>query len=887
MKRVFLFISFIVAINGMAQVPISALPTHIGNASLGYVPVVISGQTRKATGNQLAWNKVDSVNQSNDSLFSWKNGVKTFVGKIKGILGLQDVTNVNGETLDTIYVKGLATNNIMINTDPEPEYEIVVFPDLQNMVPGGLPTRNAAGRSMFTWVRDSADDYNVKAVIGVGDMTEEGNNDPEWDTLNVWYAMLNTINIPYMTPPGNHDYNNRFTMFSTGRDLTKYNTHFGASRYASKPFFVDVFRPNKFENSLYKFDAGSRKYAVFVMEFFPTDSAMNWVSAKCDSLLLADPERQVILTTHAYIRQQGERSTDDSPSSVNAYSAGAGGVGADNSGDEIWDKLGKKKKNIRFIFAGHFIKNGVHVGTGFTHRIVSTGENGNVVDQIYVNYQDASDYGNGYMMRLRFAPTTGKVTVSFWSRYEAQFDPLYPSYVIDDPVISVSSSMGIAKTLTVFEQLRADGRVKFPNLVRGRLTYTGYDGEQLATDQMRWTLDDSLALLVGLPTYEAGWKVQVSGGIKADRAKLSNLTALRFPFPSANGVLRDTALFRWSTDTARVIIGNGTDNAISRLQVDGGMRVGGKFFANDSINVMGDLVVGNNPVWFRFKHPGNVVAAGNAVNALMRIETNDVNALPWWYNVLRLRMSASVVAGSYLSQEIGYNSNLFNTTYLRFAYRIINSPENWFEIFNYGATGTHKFYTEGAIQFNGQEATARTPSAQVEIISTTKGFLQPRMTAVQRAAISSPATGLSTYDTDSLKNATFNGTAWKFPLYTTDVPVLDGGSVTPTSTNSTNVDASTPYEIHYTRVGNSVTFAGAVDIDATATGTAIIELTPPIASAFTSSTNAYGTIAEGSAPNSTTGWINASAANDRLILTVTATTTGSRTYFFTGTMKVL
>jgi len=52
------------------------------------------------------------------------------------------------------------------------------------------------------------------------------------------------------------------------------------------------------------------------------------------------------------------------------------------------------------------------------------------------------------------------------------------------------------------------------------------------------------------------------------------------------------------------------------------------------------------------------------------------------------------------------------------------------------------------------------PSAIIEGRSTTKGFLMPRMTTAQRNAISSPATGLQVFDTDSAKFFYYNGSSW-------------------------------------------------------------------------------------------------------------------------------
>lgn len=51
-------------------------------------------------------------------------------------------------------------------------------------------------------------------------------------------------------------------------------------------------------------------------------------------------------------------------------------------------------------------------------------------------------------------------------------------------------------------------------------------------------------------------------------------------------------------------------------------------------------------------------------------------------------------------------------------------------------------------------------SAQLQVDSTTRGFLPPRMTTTQRNAIATPAAGLIVYDTTENKHYGYNGTSW-------------------------------------------------------------------------------------------------------------------------------
>src|SRR5499427_8490778 len=74
------------------------------------------------------------------------------------------------------------------------------------------------------------------------------------------------------------------------------------------------------------------------------------------------------------------------------------------------------------------------------------------------------------------------------------------------------------------------------------------------------------------------------------------------------------------------------------------------------------------------------------------------------------------------------------------------------------STQTNIFPSTGAA---GIGTTSPDPSSLLEIVSTSKGILIPRMTKTQRDAIAIPSTGLLIYQTNATPGFYYyNGTAW-------------------------------------------------------------------------------------------------------------------------------
>ena len=97
-------------------------------------------------------------------------------------------------------------------------------------------------------------------------------------------------------------------------------------------------------------------------------------------------------------------------------------------------------------------------------------------------------------------------------------------------------------------------------------------------------------------------------------------------------------------------------------------------------------------------------------------------------------------------------------------------------------------YVQTANAQMGVNSTGAVPatSAMLDVSSTTKGFLMPRMTTAQRIAIVSPATGLEVYDTSLSTVFIWNGTIW------TVVNSWTTSGINIFSSNSGNVGIGTP-----------------------------------------------------------------------------------------------
>jgi hypothetical protein len=111
-------------------------------------------------------------------------------------------------------------------------------------------------------------------------------------------------------------------------------------------------------------------------------------------------------------------------------------------------------------------------------------------------------------------------------------------------------------------------------------------------------------------------------------------------------------------------------------------------------------------------------------------------------NGTNMKLNGGLILGSASGSNILYSSSIGTGFY------------------NQSGSVSNMYITQaGQVMIGGNVITPQA-SVQLEIASTTRGFLPPRMTTTQRNAISSPATGLEIYNTTTNTKDIYNGSSW-------------------------------------------------------------------------------------------------------------------------------
>jgi len=251
-------------------------------------------------------------------------------------------------------------------------FSLILFPDTQYMVKS---PNEKMWESMPQWVKDNQAKFNIKAVIGLGDVTDSPTPEEYLEAVKGW-NVIKSSGLIYMPTRGNN-----------GDSYPIWNQYFGPSYFAGKTWFGGS---NGNSTSCYyvKFVEGSKKYLILAVGFDPNPTQIAWAQ----SVLNANNDSKVIVVAHSYLLDKQQLTTE---------------------GTKLWNGLIQKNKNIFLVVCGH--KYGLPQSTSYFLRDKR-------VNELRADYQD-KNYGNGYMEILKFQPSNYIIQTTAFSAYLNQTDP--------------------------------------------------------------------------------------------------------------------------------------------------------------------------------------------------------------------------------------------------------------------------------------------------------------------------------------------------------------------------------------------------------------------------------------------------------------------------------
>jgi hypothetical protein len=283
----------------------------------------------------------------------------------------------------------------------------------------------------------------------------------------------------------------------------------------------------------------------------------------------------------------------------------------------------------------------------------------------------------------------------------------------------------------------------------------------------------------------------ISTGITIGTTAITSGTVGRVLFEGTGNVVSESANLFWDSTNNR--LGVGTSSPAQTFQVYRNTSAGylASFNSGATLNTNASLTVrienANLPSLqalnagagafntFALNPLGGNILIGTTTDAGFKLDVNgtarvsgnitqsgaNTSNLGYIVNTGVLGSASNLPSASSLALVIGCVSNSGhtatftkgnnpNSTAIRITDQNVGLSVNHFLVDYVGASGFG--IANGTLQVNA--------SAQVEIQSTTKGFLPPRMTTTQKNAIATPAAGLQVYDSTLNRPCFYDGTTW-------------------------------------------------------------------------------------------------------------------------------
>lgn len=306
-----------------------------------------------------------------------------------------------------LHVYAFSLKSFEKSTTEKRNTRLIILPDTQNMVQK-FPH---IFQSQTAWITNNADSINF--VLHVGDITN-ANNKQQWKTAASGLSLMDNV-VPYTFVPGNHDTGTFGKSDIRNTDLL--NEFLPYSKYSKMSNFGGTYEDGRMENSWHTFKSDKGyKYLILSLEFAPRDEILDWAG----KIIKKHKKYNVIISTHAYLYSDDNRISDKynhkwTPSKYGLYKASNGNA---NDGEQIWDKLVKKHKNIFMVVCGHVLNDG-------TGLLITKGDKGNTVYQMLSNYQSgvigSKLGGSGFLRIIDIDETQKEISIKSYSPFLNEF----------------------------------------------------------------------------------------------------------------------------------------------------------------------------------------------------------------------------------------------------------------------------------------------------------------------------------------------------------------------------------------------------------------------------------------------------------------------------------
>jgi len=313
-----------------------------------------------------------------------------------------------------------------------------------------------------------------------------------------------------------------------------------------------------------------------------------------------------------------------------------------------------------------------------------------------------------------------------------------------------------------------------PSGVSGAIQFS--NGSAFASDASNFFWDNTNKRL-GVCTNTPGETLDVNGQIRTRTTTGVNI------FGAGSVGLNDAHIFLNGTQGAEISYGSNGFSAVGGFnQIGGNTTISGNTYRNGILDLGARLGIRGSG---STSATTSLLVQNSAGNTALQV-TDDQMVRGYNATGLRFRLGTTSAGQSISTREGEFAVGFIDSGQspaLRFL--VIGSGASYIDGYTEGAAKTQNYplFIGSRVNNTGAGTTGSTTqengtpvifgsavsdaSALVQINSTTRGFLPPRMTTTQINAIASPANGLEVYNTTLACPCFYDGTAWRKVSHTT------------------------------------------------------------------------------------------------------------------------